>query len=204
MNAEFIKAIKYGNIDKCRQMLNANPALVNSTGTISSFGGQPDFSVLMLAIKLKQNEIAKLLIERGASLIYESKSNNNTPLHIAVINNNTEMIEYLLQYMNKNKIDTNIENNEGKTPIDIYIDNNSKNNPGFFAALIGLEINEDFKEYMGNFNNDNNDNNDNDEYDEYDGGKKSKKKGSSKRRKSNKNKKSLIKKTNKKRRNYRK
>jgi ankyrin repeat protein len=68
----------------------------------------------MLAISLYKNDISKLLIEKGANVSYESESSGNIPLHTAVIYSNEDMIKYLLTYMNEHKLNTNIENNEGK------------------------------------------------------------------------------------------
>jgi hypothetical protein len=206
MNTEFVKAIKDGDINKCTQMLNANPELVNSVATRSSFG-ENGLSVLMLAISLYKNDISKLLIEKGANVSYESETSGNIPLHTAVIYSNEDMIKYLLTYMNEHNLNTNIENNEGKTPIEIYVENKSKNNPGFFAAMIGLKnldinsdvilsISDDFKDYKGT--------DDDESDDEYGGGKKIR--SSSRRRRSNKRRKTNKRgrKSNKKGRNYRK
>ena len=74
-------------------------------------------------------EICKVLIEKGININYIYKSYGTTPLHFACYENHLNIIELLLD----NGADETINNNNGKTPIE-------------------LVDNEEIKEFMNNYN----------------------------------------------------
>lgn len=71
-------------------------------------------SALNIAIMRGHTKMAKLLIEKGSDLNSQDIL-GNTPLHNAIIKNNTQIVELLI----KNKASKEIKNKKGKTPSDL-------------------------------------------------------------------------------------
>jgi ankyrin repeat protein len=89
---------------------------------------------LDLAYKLHGKERVKLLLSMGAPFSHSSTSfhqlnpNNycsietgNAPLHLAAFHNNIEILDYLIM---EQGADCSVKNKEGKTPLDLAIENN--------------------------------------------------------------------------------
>jgi ankyrin repeat protein len=70
---------------------------------------------LILSVLKSQLEITNNLLINGANIDHRIYSTGNSPLHIAVINNNLDMIQLLLSY----KPNINISNKKKETPIDL-------------------------------------------------------------------------------------
>jgi ankyrin repeat protein len=63
----------------------------------------------------KLNKIKELLKEGAHDNFKDANRNNNTPLHLAIKNNELETVNFLLTQ----GADTTIKNDDGKTPVDL-------------------------------------------------------------------------------------
>ncbi|MEN6358179.1 MAG: ankyrin repeat domain-containing protein [Armatimonadota bacterium] len=104
---EIHKAAARGDLARVQELVNADPALVNSQD-IS--GATP----LHWAVDRNQRTMADLLIALGAN-INAKKKNGVTPTHIAAGEGRIEILELLLS----RNADVNVKDNYGRTPISI-------------------------------------------------------------------------------------
>lgn len=110
---EFFSAIQSGHVDLVRELLSADPALLNAKN-------ESGLSAVLMATYAGKNEIAKLLIDRGARLdLFEAAATGNqdrveqllhkdpttinsyssdgwTPLHLAVFFGRINIVHFLL------------------------------------------------------------------------------------------------------------
>jgi hypothetical protein len=107
-------AVTTGDIDRVRELLDQNPALIKSPETVGGTGLLP----LQVAALEGQLEIAKLLLERGADLESRWSLNNATPLLLALHSKHPELAKYfILQGANVNASDS-----MKRTPLKYAID----------------------------------------------------------------------------------
>ena len=108
-------AINVGNL-KVARMLLEHQADVN----VRNDEGQAPLHLLSIWKALQdedeESDLAKLLLKRGAS-VNEKDKNNATPLHLASFYKRLEIVRVLLD----NGANTDAENDEGKTPLQIAI-----------------------------------------------------------------------------------
>lgn len=84
--------------------------------------------LLILAIQKKQNDVVKMMIEKGANINVKNL-NGQTPLHVAILTNNIEIAKYLIE----KGADLNIKDCKGQTPLYLAI---LKNNVEIAKLLI--------------------------------------------------------------------
>ena len=92
-NRPFLDAIRANNTTKVAELLNEDPKIDIDCSIVGMAGQTP----LMIALFGNQNDLAKLLVERGADVNAESIMVDERPLYIAIENKNSEMVEYLFK-----------------------------------------------------------------------------------------------------------
>jgi ankyrin repeat protein len=75
-------------------------------------------SVLINAVEANQIHVVEILLKANAPTWYHSNT-KNTPLHLAAINKNPDMVMLLIKY----GADLSARNKEGKTPFEVALDN---------------------------------------------------------------------------------
>ncbi|WP_297295221.1 ankyrin repeat domain-containing protein [uncultured Brachyspira sp.] len=103
---EFVSYIANGNKEEVLNFLNNKKANINLD---IMDGATP----LMLSIIYKQDEIAKLLIEKGADLNKKEKESGATPLILSILYEQYEIAEILI----KKGANVNIKDNSGFTAL---------------------------------------------------------------------------------------
>ncbi|XP_051172785.1 putative ankyrin repeat protein RF_0381 [Leptopilina boulardi] len=84
-------------------------------------------------------QVVKLLLQNGANVNVTRNSTENSPLHLAIIKNNIEILQLLLE---KN-VRLNVVNKEKKTPLHIAID---QQNEEFVKLLLDKGADTEFKD----------------------------------------------------------
>ena len=136
---EFSKAVIYGDLDKVRQMMTVDQAIINKPDKygfcpLHNVMTEEQFDIVAYLIANGadvniQNDVgitplylaayvenAKLLLDGGAAINIRDR-NGNTPLHILAAEGQ-ESYE-VLAFLIENKADKAIANNQGKTAFDI-------------------------------------------------------------------------------------
>ncbi|MEI0485900.1 ankyrin repeat domain-containing protein [Brachyspira intermedia] len=103
---EFVSYIANGNKEEVLDFLNNKKANIN----LNIMDG---ITPLMLSIIYKQDEIAKLLIEKGADLNKKEKESGATPLILSIIYGQYEIAELLIE----KGANVNIKDNSGFTAL---------------------------------------------------------------------------------------
>lgn len=106
---DIIKATKVGDIEKARLILDTDPTLINATD-------QEGTTPLHFACWKGYIELARLFLERGASLSVENEGNmhwGGTPLHAAAHANNRAAAALLIE----KGADVNHVSKNGRTPL---------------------------------------------------------------------------------------
>ena len=109
-----IEAIKNGKIEIVKKLLSDGYDF-NKWHHKDEESGD---SLLHIAVKSGNDEILKLLLEKGLNPLVVDNDNNN-PLHLAAKNNNADMVATLLQY----KIDVNIPGEYANAPLHLVSKN---------------------------------------------------------------------------------
>ena len=102
----FTAAVREGRIDRVRD-------IIISHGPCYAAEWNDGYFLLCTALKKKRTEVAKLLLTSGSKVNSRHKNPCNTPLHFAVLNGDTEVVQMLLD-KGANIDATNIH---GKTPL---------------------------------------------------------------------------------------
>ena len=85
----FMTAVRQGNIDKLREIIAARgPCYVKEW--------KDGYSLLRTALEKKHSEVAKLLLTSGSNVNGRYKHPCNTPLHLAALNSDIEIVQMLL------------------------------------------------------------------------------------------------------------
>lgn len=111
MNQALIKAVKIKDFNKVKGCLDAakHKDLVADINAL----GHLDYTPLHTAVQLMQKDIVKFLLMKGAEVNARSKS-MRTPLHIACMQNNVEILEMLCQ---NDHVDMIAEDQDRNTPL---------------------------------------------------------------------------------------
>eukprot|EP01097_Dermamoeba_algensis_P003859 TRINITY_DN2614_c0_g1_i2.p1 TRINITY_DN2614_c0_g1~~TRINITY_DN2614_c0_g1_i2.p1 ORF type:complete len:694 (-),score=137.63 TRINITY_DN2614_c0_g1_i2:185-2266(-) len=121
---EFIQAAEFGNIKKMQELIeqgvNINKLFLisslsaaNQTNNAKSANISEKISVLHLISQTGNLESAALLTESGAEINVRTSTNQQTPLHLAVLYNRLDMVSFLLQ----RGADPNLPDIGGNTPL---------------------------------------------------------------------------------------
>lgn len=102
-------AIQSEKIEQVRDLLDANPALVDAARNWPRGGALP----LHSAAAHRNLEIARLLLERGAKVNAARSRDGQTPLHLAATNGREKMVRLLLDH----GADISATSKEGFTPL---------------------------------------------------------------------------------------
>ncbi|XP_022786816.1 serine/threonine-protein phosphatase 6 regulatory ankyrin repeat subunit A-like isoform X3 [Stylophora pistillata] len=97
LGAKMFQAIREGDVDALKELLEEQPAQLNDVKT-----EEGDFA-LHVATRLKNTEIVELLMEHGASANIQNDG-GQTPLHIAVSNEDEAMVNFLISRSAKTDI----------------------------------------------------------------------------------------------------
>ena len=119
-----------GTVDQVKEKLNENP---NSFNVVNDEG----YSPLLLACYRGNNEVAKLLIEKGSDI--NGKSKFGTPLMACIVKGNNEIAKVLID----KKADLNFADLSGMTAL-IYAINFK--NYEVVSSLVKAGVNVDFKD----------------------------------------------------------
>ena len=100
-----ISAVSAGNLQKVIE-------LISSYG-LSYFQPWLGYVLLLIALKNKHTEVAKLLLTNGSKVNSKNKKSADTPLHFAVTNGDIEIVQMLLD----RGANVNAKNQHGITPL---------------------------------------------------------------------------------------
>lgn len=89
-------------------------------------------SPLHLALEDKDIEAAEKLVKRGADIL-KKDLNSTTPLHLAILSHNSQLLRLMLANRPKKSISLDIEDSQGNTPLHIAIE--SKNEEAVILLL---------------------------------------------------------------------
>ncbi|MGH1334979.1 MAG: ankyrin repeat domain-containing protein [Aureispira sp.] len=103
---EFSNAVVYGVLEKVKEMINENPAIVNAQ---DKYG----FTALHNVMCEEQRETVLYLLEKGA-VVNIKNEDGITPLHLACTQENAAL---LIQA----GAEVNIRSNQGNTPLHILV-----------------------------------------------------------------------------------
>lgn len=122
---ELIKIIKLDSFREMRESANEFRNLIH--GNISSYNKEGNLVLcnsIHIAVKYKCYNSLFYLIAEGVDINFQETENGNTPLHMALTDDNPDdgIIYLLVEY----GADLEIENNEGKRPIG-YLSEKQKN-----------------------------------------------------------------------------
>jgi len=114
----YVHHIIYNEVHELRELLKKRPDLV-ATGKIS--GGST--TTLTNACNLGFLEIAQILLQNGAKIDDCEPDKQLSPLHMACLNNNIQMLRYLLNPGLPSGVaaNPNKQNPSGETVIDVYV-----------------------------------------------------------------------------------
>jgi uncharacterized protein len=154
-SAAFIDAIKAGEFDRVKEMVSAEPALIDAKSRTGE-------SAILTAVYHRQKEIANLLVSRGATLsLFEACAAGEferverivaddpaaikghsidgwTPLHLAAFFGHVKIVELLLAH--GADVSARSTNSNGNTPLHASLASNHK----FVAGLLighGADLN---------------------------------------------------------------
>ncbi|KAJ8665291.1 hypothetical protein QAD02_006953 [Eretmocerus hayati] len=137
-----LQEVHNGNIGRIRDIINQKGLPIDSEWS--------DYIILRYALWRGHRDIAKLLIEKGCRINKDSKSSSNTPLHIAIKQEDVEIVDILLS---KGAL-IEAKNHVGDTPlhfaakvknnaiIDLLLDRTNSSGPNFIekGELSSLHI----------------------------------------------------------------
>ena len=121
---------------------NLNSALYDQGLIVLGYLDQLSISSLHIAVKKNAPNLARFLLQKGASLNLKDDS-GDTPLHIAVENGTEEMVGLLLHW----GADTEIKDKDGRTPIQIAC--SKWNNESILLLLIDKGANIETRDSRG-------------------------------------------------------
>ncbi|XP_076655935.1 uncharacterized protein LOC143360718 isoform X2 [Halictus rubicundus] len=101
-----ISAVRYGNLERASE-------LVHSFGLSYSPSWSKGYILLCEALKNRRTEIVKLLLINGSKVNNKSKKHSDTPLHLAIVNGDIEIVKMLLD----RGADIDAKNKCGCTPL---------------------------------------------------------------------------------------
>lgn len=84
---KFMTYLRSGNVDMMKGIMKKFPEVVNPEN-------ETDWAPLIIALQMNRNDIAKMLIENGASVNSETEP---TPLYTAIMSGNSEMALLLIE-----------------------------------------------------------------------------------------------------------
>lgn len=113
VNPPIILAIEYQNVAAVQLLLSESLPTDLYLGSISNMQRNP----LMMAVVGANTEIAGLLLARGGFDLNQQDAKLNTALHFACKLPTSSMVQTLIAYDNDRKINPNIKNYKGKTPL---------------------------------------------------------------------------------------
>lgn len=90
---------------------------------------------LHLSLKEKKVFLSILLIMNGADINLRTKDSGATPLHLAAMNNDIVMVQYILDHADA-KVDVNATDNKGQTPLHLVATYVDKNNTEIAKKLV--------------------------------------------------------------------
>ena len=131
-----LRCCKKNNLEGVKYILNSNENI--NVNTEDRLGLTP----LIIACKVNNTNMAKLLLDKGAIVNVKSKS-GEMPILIACQKNNKLLVQYLLD---KNKRVINSQDNYGRTPVLIALDNDKID---MIKCLLKYEPNLDIKDNIG-------------------------------------------------------
>jgi len=91
---DLINAVKQGNIEKVKEILDENPELVNQKDRVN-------YTPLHWAVMLRNKEMADLLVSKNADINDKSNNQHLTPLQSALAfrySNNPAVLDFLLEH----------------------------------------------------------------------------------------------------------
>lgn len=103
-NLDVFDVARKGTADDLKNIIKSNPKAINEINT-------EGYSPLILACYRGNNEVAKMLIEKGADIDY--KSGLGSPLMACAVKGNNEMAKYLIE----KKADLNAADANGTTAL---------------------------------------------------------------------------------------
>ncbi|XP_020297132.1 ankyrin-3-like [Pseudomyrmex gracilis] len=110
-SSRLICAVREGNLERARE-------LITSFGLSYSEAWLGGYALLCDAIRKKHTQVIKLLLASGSKVNFTTPKINNTPLHLAVINGDIEIIKMLLD----RHADVNATSWYGTTPFHYAIE----------------------------------------------------------------------------------
>ena len=129
----FFDVARFGTVDQIKNILAKNPTIITTLN-------QDGFSALLLSIYRNNNEVAKYLLENGASI--NENSPMGSPLMAAIVKGNNEMATLLLD----KKADVNTADANGTTAL-IYAVQFS--NTALITKLLQRSANKNHKDKQG-------------------------------------------------------
>jgi uncharacterized protein len=105
-NFDYYSWIRNNNLSKIRASVEADPQILSK---VMPYGQ----SLVLLSVLERRNSILKFLIEQGCNLNQGDRERGLTPLQAAVLHNNFEAAEMLIEA----KAIVNVEDKYGNTPL---------------------------------------------------------------------------------------
>lgn len=120
------------------QLIEAVDKLLNKGIDVNIADYENELTALNYAINLHNTDITMLLIKHGANPNIQDYYGNSA-LHYAIIEDNPEVVMILIQSaMTKDKVEGNLQNIDGSTPLHIALARTSVNTADYISLLLPM------------------------------------------------------------------